>query len=294
MNICSFKNTITTSIYSETVLIEYIIIFENMFSDIEVSSFYLFLYRILEGIDIHGEIMNMLETEVARIVNIAQWEDQEVSLDWLIRVIEWVNTFAESAWLVADDFIGLTWFEAVTERALSLLSGKIEILRNTGTEEEFAEFERRLSLAAIDELWMSHIDSMAHLREEVAFEWYAQKNPLVIYKEKAYTKFVSLIETIGLRVTKWLLTAKPREAIEEVNLEENLLSRYAESAEAKFDMGALNAASHLGHTEYQGQASEWVRIIAANDDKNQGFVGIWRNDLCPCGSGKKFKQCHGK
>ena len=90
----------------------------------------------------------------------------------------------------------------VTERAVSLLSGKIEVLRNTGTEDEFAEFERRLSLAAIDELWMVHIDSMAHLREEVAFEGYAQKNPLVIYKEKAYDKFVVLIETIGLRVTK--------------------------------------------------------------------------------------------
>jgi preprotein translocase subunit SecA len=76
------------------------------------------------------------------------------------------------------------------------------MLRNTGTEEEFAEFERRLTLAAIDELWMNHIDNMAHLREEVAFEGYAQKNPLIIYKERAYDKFVVLINTIGLRVTK--------------------------------------------------------------------------------------------
>lgn len=48
--------------------------------------------------------------------------------------------------------------------------GKIESLRNTGTEEQFSEFERRLTLAAIDELWMQHMDHMAHLREEVAFE----------------------------------------------------------------------------------------------------------------------------
>ncbi len=250
--------------------------------------------RILEGIDIHGEIMSMLETEVARIVNIAQWEDQQVSLEALTRVIEWLNTFAESSGLITDNFIQLTTFEEVTAQWVSLLSGKIESLRNTGTEEEFAEFERRLSLAAIDELWMLHIDSMAHLREEVAFEWYAQKNPLVIYKERAYTKFVTLIETIGLRVTKWLLTAKAHEAIGEINLEETLLSKYAESAEAKFDTNALTTASHMGHTEYEKEHGEWIRVIQTGDEKNQEYVGVWRNDICPCWSGKKFKQCHGK
>lgn len=112
----------------------------------------------------------MLETEVSRIVSMAQGEDTEVSLESLTHVIDGLNTFGESEGLSTDDFQGLENFSQVTERAFSLLSGKIEILRNTGTEDEFTEFERRLTLAAIDELWMVHIDSMAHLREEVAFE----------------------------------------------------------------------------------------------------------------------------
>jgi preprotein translocase subunit SecA len=81
-----------------------------------------------------------------------------------------VNEFAESEVIKADDLTQADTIEELQSRIFSLLSGKIESLRNTGTEEEFAEFERRLTLAAIDELWMNHIDSMAHLREEVAFE----------------------------------------------------------------------------------------------------------------------------
>ena len=68
------------------------------------------------------------------------------------------------------DYDTATDTESLIDTTKNLLSGKIESLRNSGTEEQFAEFERRLTLAAIDELWMQHIDRMAHLREEVAFE----------------------------------------------------------------------------------------------------------------------------
>lgn len=144
----------------------------------------------------------MLRTEVERLVEIAKGEEAEISIDTIARVIEEVNAFAETPLITADDLANASDFDEVKDRVFSLLSGKIETLRDTGTEEEFAEFERRLTLASIDELWMNHIDSMAHLREEVAFEGYAQKNPLIIYKERAYDKFVILINTIGLRVTK--------------------------------------------------------------------------------------------
>ena len=144
----------------------------------------------------------MLRTEVERLVEIGKGEETEISIDTVARVIEEVNNFAETSLITADDLANASDFDEVKDRVFSLLSGKIETLRDTGTEEEFAEFERRLTLASIDELWMNHIDSMAHLREEVAFEGYAQKNPLIIYKERAYDKFVMLINTIGLRVTK--------------------------------------------------------------------------------------------
>ncbi len=215
--------------------------------------------------------------------------------------MELINEFAESEVIRADDLSLSDDIEEVKSRVFSLLSGKIESLRNTGTEEEFAEFERRLTLAAIDELWMNHIDSMAHLREEVAFEWYAQKNPLIIYKEKAYEKFVILIDTIGVRVIKWLLTAKPHEAIDEVNFEESLLEKYADNALEGFDQSIALSAGHMGHTDYtpepMTEAESGIRIIkkeSAQESEKTQYTWVWRNDPCPCWSWKKFKQCHGK
>jgi preprotein translocase subunit SecA len=149
-----------------------------------------------------------------------------------------------------------------------------------------------LSLAAIDELWMQHIDRMAHLREEVAFEWYAQKNPLVVYKERAYDHFVGMIHTIEHRVVKWLLTARANESIDTVNLEETLLSSYLENAEAtreSEDNANPTAPISLLHSEHT--SPERIRL---ENNTNHTIPTAGRNDPCPCGSGKKYKQCHGK
>lgn len=159
--------------------------------------------RILAGDDIHAEILEMLRGEVDRIVGIVEdTNNSELTTDEKSELVRLTNDFAESDILSLEDIIPDHEYATIRETIFSRLGGKIETLRNTGSDENFAEFERRLSLAAIDELWMNHIDSMAHLREEVAFEGYAQKNPLVIYKERAYDKFVILVDTIALRVTK--------------------------------------------------------------------------------------------
>lgn len=253
--------------------------------------------KILSGADIHTEVLEMLAWEVERIVDLSAWNELSFDSDEKTRIIEAINEFAESPIITLENLANVSDYSEAKTRVISLLSGKIEILRDTGTEEEFAEFERRLTLASIDELWMNHIDSMAHLREEVAFEWYAQKNPLIIYKERAYDKFVILINTVGLRVVKWLLTAKPRESIDEVNLEETLLSKYAENANAGFDTNAVISASHMSHTDYSEEAPLMqpdVRVIHTNALSKNQYTWVGRNDPCPCGSGKKYKSCHWK
>lgn len=249
--------------------------------------------RILEWLDIHGEILEMIESEVGRIVDIALWDTHpDMERDYT-RLVEMIGDFAETDIVKPETFSQDDSTEEIESKIKTILTGKIESIRENATEEEFSEFERRLTLASIDELWMNHIDRMAHLREEVAFEWYAQKNPLVVYREKAYDYFVEMIRNIEHRVVKWLVTAKPRESIDSVNLEETLLSEYAQNG----------ITSH--------EAPSWDRtpthspmILATNTpissnshDEKEGsvdFSGIGRNDPCPCGSGKKFKQCHGK
>ncbi len=127
--------------------------------------------RILSGSDIHREIIEMVDAESCRLVDInliepvKEYEDRN-----FIPLTEAIHDYTGEQLITPDIFESSDSMETLYEKTKTILIGKIESLRNTGTEEEFAEFERRLTLATIDELWMQHIDKMAHLREEVAFE----------------------------------------------------------------------------------------------------------------------------
>jgi len=244
--------------------------------------------RILEWANIHSDIDKMIESEAERIVELCIGNETEITDEAKIALVEHICDFAESDIAKIEQFQDISTKEGLISTTKLLLSGKIEILRDTGTDDEFSEFERRLTLSTVDEFWMQHIDHMAHLREEVVFEWYAQKNPLVVYKEKAYDRFLSMVGNIEHRVVKWLLTAKPRESIDSVMLEENLLTSYLDTwIEWRWEEWKwMNENVLLRHEP---------KVIRHVDEssKKETYKDVWRNDPCPCGSGKKFKQCHG-
>jgi preprotein translocase subunit SecA len=258
--------------------------------------------RILEWEDIHLSIIEMLEHESAHLVGISVVEPGDYTSDAIVNLVEAVNEYAESDITRIEEYHADATPTGKIEQVKNILSGKIESLRQSGSEENFAEFERRLVLASIDELWMQHIDRMAHLREEVAFEWYAQKNPLVVYRERAYDYFIDMMHSLEHRVVKWLLTARPRESIDEVKMEETLLSQYAATGIASRDEGVnTTQAQHmLMHTSPIEEVWDGgVRISristeATTDTPSNPYAGTARNEPCPCGSGKKYKQCHGK
>lgn len=272
--------------------------------------------KILEGKDIHTEVLEMLEHQVERIIALEYTEDNNKSIesDTLTKITDKINEFAEASIIKVTDYSAEKEdIQDIIRQTKISLAGKIESLRDTGTEEAFAEFERRLSLATIDELWMQHIDNMAHLREEVAFEGYAQKNPLVVYKERAYEAFVHMISDIEYRVIKGLLTTKPQESIDSVKLESTLMSDYAENAQAWRDTSSVEDILLMSSNTPREESEFWretmrsrdengIRIISANPSpatpkdlpKDADFSDVPKNAPCPCGSGKKFKNCHGK
>lgn len=247
--------------------------------------------RILSWSDIHGDILEMIESQALRIVETLEYTGH--SQEWIwdeirAEMVERLNEFAEGDIAKIEHFHDAVNKEDLMSQAKTLLIGKIEWLRNTGTEEQFSEFERRLTLAAIDELWMQHMDRMAHLREEVAFEGYAQKNPLIVYKERAYNHFVEMIDAIEYRVVKWLLTAKANESIDAVNLEETLLLEYTKLGNEVKETPNLQGKDLLINTPPTRMSSR------EESPQDTLYENVGRNDPCPCGSGKKFKHCHGK
>ncbi|GEM_PF-4114130 len=112
----------------------------------------------------------MIESEAERIVELCIGNETEITDEAKIALVEHICDFAESDIAKIEQFQDISTKEGLISTTKLLLSGKIEILRDTGTDDEFSEFERRLTLSTVDEFWMQHIDHMAHLREEVVFE----------------------------------------------------------------------------------------------------------------------------
>ena len=97
----------------------------------------------------------------------------------------------------------------------SYIRSHISDLRTKAGEENVSNFINQLMLQSIDLLWMQHIDAMTHLREEVAFESYAQKNPLIVYRERAYDRFMTLISDIDHRVVRSMIASQAPEPVTE-------------------------------------------------------------------------------
>lgn len=251
--------------------------------------------RILENENIHEEIEKMFEGIAEKLVAAVDLNDhtEEAEISPLSQLVRNVNEFAEAE-VMKDEYITDTDPEMLVITVKNCLLGGLETVKERLTAEDFEDFEKKLTLASIDELWMAHIDRMSHLREEVAFEGYAQKNPLVVYKERAYDRFIELVETIAYKVAKGLLSARAFVPIQsrEIPLE-NL-----EVSFAPVDTGVEMPAPAVFSNE-NTRNEEGIRVIRASDESSAQALGpefkdVKRNDLCPCGSGKKFKQCHGR
>ena len=146
--------------------------------------------------------------------------------------------------------------------------------------------ERVAALRAIDTHWMNHIDEMAHLREQVAFSGYAQRDPLIEYQDQAFRKFQQLLVTIDTTIVRTLL---------QIDFQQFAPRRILEEAEAELKNLSTNEAEiegELSHTGVGAERSVRSRLSAPAPQSSAPKVG--RNDPCPCGSGKKFKKCHGK
>ena len=161
--------------------------------------------------------------------------------------------------------------------------------------ESFNGFERSIMLQAIDQHWREHLSALDYLRQGIHLRGYAQKNPKQEYKREAFEIFTLMQDRIRNDVTRILMTVRIQSAeqIEEVEEEKPDLSKVSYT-HADFDEVA--AAAEGADTESIAlalqQRPETER--AAPQPVRRFGEKVGRNDPCPCGSGKKYKQCHGK
>lgn len=187
--------------------------------------------KILDAGDIHEDIKVMIQDQIISFVNgeIAKYQENELNRSKLTKK---VNDFLGITLIndtIENDDINALDEDQIAEYISKIALEEFEKLQENTTAEQFHELERRVMLQSIDELWMRHIDGMSKLREDVAFEGYAQKNPLVVYKEKAYDKFRNLINELEYKVVKAIFSVKNIAQVEEVKMsEEELKNNSAE------------------------------------------------------------------
>jgi preprotein translocase subunit SecA len=167
-----------------------------------------------------------------------------------------------------------------TEQAKQQYQTKVEVV----SAEVMHHYERAMMLQSLDVHWREHLSALDHLRQGIHLRGYAQKNPKQEYKREAFELFAAMLDAIKLEVTQILMTIQVRsesdvEAVEAAPAPENVQYHHADYEEAL----APTAETH------ENQLAE---------EEHKPFVReghkVGRNDLCPCGSGKKYKQCHGK
>jgi len=180
--------------------------------------------KILDSENIDGDVIDMIKSQVEKAVMAEASEIVHTDTLWEIR--EKLNDFLNSEFITESDLEedkakNIEDIEDLKDYVINKALEKFdEIKSKFEDEEQVFELERRLVLQSIDELWMMHIDNMSRLRQDVAFAGYAQKNPLIVYKWKAYDKFVELLDEVEFKVTKALFMATPKTEIEVINMPE--------------------------------------------------------------------------
>jgi len=213
--------------------------------------------------DLAPEIHAMIKRTIDRFVDGNSRAPQEEKLDSILYFAKYNLVPEESISL--SDLQGLSDEEIkanLYERALEVYNSQIAKLRD---EEAVREFQKVLILRVVDNKWTDHIDALDQLRNAVGLRGYAQNNPVVEYQSESFRMFNDMIGSIEFDVTRLMMKAQIHEQ-ERPRTEHNIVTTATRNISA--------------------QESD----LPADVD----LAKLGRNELCPCGSGKKFKNCHGR
>jgi len=179
--------------------------------------------------------------------------------------------------------------EKVVKAANETFDAKLALIG----QENFTQFERMVLLQSIDTHWREHLASLDYLRQGIHLRGYAQKQPKQEYKREAFELFGQLLDSVKNEVTRQLMTVRVQSGEQLEEAAEAMESRGENVANITY-----SAPTETGEVEVRVDEESQRRLAAvgtgALSAEAAAFARVGRNDPCPCGSGKKYKQCHGK
>ena len=198
--------------------------------------------KILDNENIHEDIKKMISSQISILVNSEFTKETQNIKDLIKKINSFLEIEAIDTKVEMDDVEWIKDASELSKYISEVAFEELEKMRNEAIEEErFFDLERRIVLDSIDELWMRHIDSMSKLKDAVAFEGYAQRNPLVVYKEKAFEKFDELINEIEFKVVKSIFSIRKIEAPveQEIQISENQLEEMMKNFQEQLEKQKL-------------------------------------------------------
>ncbi|MCY7083470.1 preprotein translocase subunit SecA [Streptococcus oralis] len=213
--------------------------------------------------DLAPEIHAMIRRTIGRIVDAHARSKEDEKLEAILNFAKY-NLLPEDS-ISRSDLAGLSdqaIKDELFQRALKVYDSQVAKLRD---EEAVKEFQKVLILRVVDNKWTDHIDALDQLRNAVGLRGYAQNNPVVEYQAEGFRMFNDMIGSIEFDVTRLMMKAQIHEQ-ERPQTEHNIST-----------------------TATRNIAAQQIQL-----PKDVDLSQVGRNDQCPCGSGKKFKNCHGK
>ena len=240
--------------------------------------------EILEATTLDEQIANLRRSAMTAVVR-SYVPEQSVEEQWDIAGLEktlrdeWQLELPLAAEVQASDSItDEDIVDKVVAAADALFKSKLE---QVGAE-QFTPFMRMVLLQSMDSHWREHLAALDYLRQGIHLRGYAQKNPKQEYKREAFELFSQLLDVVKMEVTRLLMTVR-------IQTQEQV-AQAAEAIEAR--------ASHVGNVTYTHPNEDGS--VSSDADAAAGGAAVaslpkvGRNEPCPCGSGKKYKNCHGK
>ena len=213
--------------------------------------------------DLAPEIHAMIKRTIGRVVDAHSRSKEEEKIKAILNFAKY-NLLPEGS-ISEEDLAGLSDRDIKDElfqRALKVYDSQISKLRD---EDAVKEFQKVLILRVVDNKWTDHIDALDQLRNAVGLRGYAQNNPVVEYQAEGFRMFNDMIGSIEFDVTRLMMKAQIHEQ---------------ERPQTEINISTT--------------ATRNIAAQRANLPADVDLSRIGRNELCPCGSGKKFKNCHGR
>ena len=219
-----------------------------------------------------------------------QWDinglEKELQNDWQLPV-------PVSQWLKENEDLG---DEAILARIIEEADKRYHAKIERVGAEAFGNFERSIMLQSIDQHWREHLSALEHLRQGIHLRGYAQKNPKQEYKREAFELFENLLGIIRTEVSRVLMNVQIQSAAEAEQVADQLEDRAEQTAGGARMMHADSSELGSMDEDPEAVALRLQEVASANPAQRPIVNGhhVGRNDPCPCGSGKKYKHCHGK